>query len=523
MLHCGIILATDVHKRRSRHAGHDRSTLLKRLPKETLVPLVTTDADAVMPFALRRRSLPSGSVMLLSFITADVVAFALASGMACAVGFATGASPALQAYRHLMAAGAAWHGWSTLLVVAMLLGYFGSRGHYTRRIPFWTVLGTLVTGTAAAALCDAAIRRGVYAAPDTTEATGRWLLYLPCLMLGRRLAQAALDACGLWRLKTVVIGNGAAAAAARAAMMSEPKLGYEVVGCVDFERVLGRSAGCSPGDPLLEGLDAEFAVIAIGGECAASAGKVVAALTRRRVPFAVVPIIEGLPVTGVTSHYFLSHDVMLLFCGNNLAQPLARAVKAVFDQVVAALLLLLLAPLFAVLIVLIRADGGPALYSHVRIGANGRRFRCLKFRSMVPDAGSRLSRVLAEDPAAQAEWAATHKLRRDPRVTPIGAVLRNTSLDELPQLLNVLRGDMSLVGPRPIVDAEVPRYGDDISYYYEAKPGMTGLWQVSGRSNTTYEHRVQMDVWYARNWTLWHDIAILMKTFGAVALRQGAV
>jgi len=241
------------------------------------------------------------------------------------------------------------------------------------------------------------------------------------------------------------------------------------------------------------------------------------------VPFALVPAVDGLPVTAFDSHYFFTHDVMLIVYGNNLARPVSRVVKLLFDQFVSLLLLLVLSPLFLAVALLIRADGGPALFGHRRIGENGRSFRCFKFRSMVTDADVVLQQVLKTDPQASIEWRATHKLHNDPRITPIGRVLRRTSLDELPQLLNVVRGEMSLVGPRPIIDAEVPRYGRDISYYFEAKPGITGLWQVSGRSNTTYEHRVRLDVWYVRNWSLWHDIAILMKTLPAVLKKDGAV
>jgi undecaprenyl-phosphate galactose phosphotransferase len=197
-------------------------------------------------------------------------------------------------------------------------------------------------------------------------------------------------------------------------------------------------------------------------------------------------------------------------------------VKAAFDQVVAAAFVLLFAPLLLVLAAVVRSDGGPAFYRHRRIGASGRSFGCIKFRTMVMDADRVLDQVLATDPAAAAEWAATQKLNDDPRITRFGRFLRRSSLDELPQLFNVLRGEMSLVGPRPIVQAEVGRYAEDIEYYYETKPGLTGLWQVSGRSDTSYERRVRLDVWYVRNWTLWHDIAILLKTIPAVFLQRGA-
>jgi Undecaprenyl-phosphate galactose phosphotransferase WbaP len=232
--------------------------------------------------------------------------------------------------------------------------------------------------------------------------------------------------------------------------------------------------------------------------------------------------LRGLPVIGFRQHYFLGHDIVMLVRRNNLARPSSRLLKAVFDQVGAIILLSLLAPLMLVLALLIRADGGPALYRHRRIGAGGRVFDCIKFRSMVVNADKVLRQVIANDPAAAAEWSANQKLRDDPRVTRLGLFLRLSSLDELPQIFNVLRGEMSLVGPRPIVQSEVARYGSDIEYYYAAKPGLTGLWQVSGRSDMSYISRVKLDVWYVVNWTLWHDIAILFKTVPAVFLQRGA-
>jgi undecaprenyl-phosphate galactose phosphotransferase len=274
---------------------------------------------------------------------------------------------------------------------------------------------------------------------------------------------------------------------------------------------------------VLKAHEVGFVVVALGNGDGAKERAVVSALSRARVLFALVPTFDGLPVLGFSQQYFFSHDIMLLVCRNNLARPFSRLLKMVFDQIVAAVLLVLLSPLFLVIASLVRADGGPAFFGHRRIGLNGDRFRCLKFRTMVSDADNVLRQLLIKDPAARAEWEATQKLRNDPRITAIGRFLRKTSLDELPQLLNVLRGEMSLVGPRPIVDAELPRYGKDIVYYYETRPGMTGLWQVSGRSDASYERRVQLDLWYVKNWTLWHDVTILLKTIPAVLCRDGAV
>jgi undecaprenyl-phosphate galactose phosphotransferase len=141
---------------------------------------------------------------------------------------------------------------------------------------------------------------------------------------------------------------------------------------------------------------------------------------------------------------------------------------------------------------------------------------------MVADADQTLDHILATDPTAAIEWQATEELRNDPRITPIGQFLRRSGLYQVPQLFNVLRSEMSLIGPRPIVKAEVVRYGTGIEYYYQTKPGITGLWRVSGRGETSYQRRVALDVWYVRNWTLWHDIAILLKIIPAVLLQREA-
>jgi lipopolysaccharide/colanic/teichoic acid biosynthesis glycosyltransferase len=196
--------------------------------------------------------------------------------------------------------------------------------------------------------------------------------------------------------------------------------------------------------------------------------------------------------------------------------------KRVFDLSVSLLLLLVLSPVFLILALLIVRDGGPAIFGHVRVGRDGRPFRCLKFRSMVPNADVVLQKLLARDPAARAEWEREHKLKDDVRITAVGKFLRRTSLDELPQLLNVVRGDMSLVGPRPIVTAELPRYGNDAAYYLAVKPGMTGLWQVSGRNDTDYPTRVSLDVTYIRNWTFLADVRILFRTVDVVLNGRGA-
>jgi lipopolysaccharide/colanic/teichoic acid biosynthesis glycosyltransferase len=168
------------------------------------------------------------------------------------------------------------------------------------------------------------------------------------------------------------------------------------------------------------------------------------------------------------------------------------------------------------------SDPGPTVFKHERIGFNGRRFKCLKYRSMIMNSDAALRALLDCDPQAAEEWFSTHKLKNDPRVTRLGRLLRETSLDELPQLWNVLVGDMSIVGPRPIVSAEVPRYGEHFKVYATTRPGITGLWQVTGRSDCSYDERVSLDVAYVEGWSFFRDIAIIAKTFVVVFARKGS-
>ena len=194
-----------------------------------------------------------------------------------------------------------------------------------------------------------------------------------------------------------------------------------------------------------------------------------------------------------------------------------------FDQASALVLLLLLSPVCLVIALLIwKRDGAPILFGHYRIGQHGRLFRCLKFRSMYRDSDHMLKELLARDPAAREEWARDHKLLKDPRITPIGDFLRRTSLDELPQLINVLRGEMSLVGPRPITLAELPRYGEVRWHYLSVRPGMTGLWQVSGRNDTTYDERVELDRVFVEKHSPRMRLSILVRTLRVVVLGSGA-
>lgn len=194
----------------------------------------------------------------------------------------------------------------------------------------------------------------------------------------------------------------------------------------------------------------------------------------------------------------------------------------VTDIAISLALIVFLGPLMLLIATLLFIDNpGPIFFAHRRLGKGGREFRCLKFRTMVPDADARLAALLERDPIARAEWERDHKLRRDPRITSFGRMLRRVSFDELPQLFNVLRGDMSLVGPRPIVRAEAARYGRYFHLYCRVRPGITGLWQVCGRNDVSYRRRIALDTRYVRTRTLRLDAWILARTLGCVLRSSG--
>lgn len=233
--------------------------------------------------------------------------------------------------------------------------------------------------------------------------------------------------------------------------------------------------------------------------------------------------VSNVSTLNFTANYIPNKLRIMFFIQNNLSHKWQRICKRLIDIIFALLLSILVLPIIFVISVLIFLDSsGPIVFGHKRVGRGGREFICYKFRTMVPNAGSVLYEYLENNEKAKLEWQENYKLQNDPRITKIGGILRKTSLDELPQLWNVIKGDMSLVGPRPIIRDEIQKYGDYIEEFYLVRPGITGVWQVSGRSDTSYDERVQMDCWYIHNWSIWLDIACLLKTVEVVIRKKGA-
>jgi len=356
-----------------------------------------------------------------------------------------------------------------------------------------------------------------------------WPLALVMVVVVRSLTRKTLQIFNLWVRPTIIIGVGPNASDAVRALLSQPELGLSVVGFVDA----GQNAISPANDTVPRFPSHQMAQLALQPGI-----QWVIALEHSQsdlreywlrqlaqwgaTDISVIPAMRGVPLHGTDMSHFFSHEVALLRMRNNLRRWPARLTKRIFDTFVAVVLLLLLSPLLLGLALLIRRDGGPAIFAHPRVGKNGRIFSCYKFRSMVVDAERQLEKLLQSHPEFNAQWQVERKLKNDPRVSNIGRLLRNTSLDELPQLINVILGQMSLVGPRPIVQPELELYGQDASYYLMVRPGMTGLWQVSGRNDIEYDKRVYLDTWYVKNWSIWYDIVILAKTFRVVLGRHGA-
>lgn len=392
--------------------------------------------------------------------------------------------------------------------------------HYSDRKPFWSELGETLQVLVVLAVLDLA----VLALTRWNSSRLWWALVWPLaalfVPLARSLARSVMRRAGVWQRPTLIVGNGPNAHEAVAALQSEPALGFSVVGFVDVADSQADGSAQLAQWSKVPGVQFVLALEHGQNELREDLLRLLARWKAEDV--SVVPAMRGVPLFGTDMAYFFSHEVAMLKLRNNLRYWPARVLKRVFDLAAALVLLVLLALPLLYIALRIKRDGGPAIFAHQRVGQSGRMFPCFKFRTMHVDAEQQLRELLARDPAARAEWDREFKLRNDPRITSIGHFLRRTSLDELPQLFNVIRGEMSLVGPRPVIRAELSKYGDDVDYFLMVRPGMTGLWQVSGRNDVDYDTRVYLDTWYVKNWSLWYDIAILFKTVRVVFARKGA-
>lgn len=426
---------------------------------------------------------PLPGLTALALLLADLLALLLAWGLALLFRAATGGSIDPLLYLRLLPA---------LLVFPLLFGAFGlypalglHPAQELRRLATATALGFLLLATGAFLSKSGPL----YSRLSFLLAFALALLFLP---LGRALLRHLLARKAWWGGGVVVAGEGKEALARL--LQEAPLLGLKPV---------SRPEGA-------------YALLVAGS---LSGEEALALLHRFPRVLVVPPGPHGLLWAEVRD----LGGVGALEVRQNLLLPGNLLLKRALDLVGGALLLvpfLLLYPVVALL--LWREDPGPVLYRHLRVGQGGRRFFALKFRTMRQDGEEVLRRYLEANPEAQAEWVRERKLREDPRVLRVGRWLRRLSLDELPQALNVLRGEMSLVGPRPVTEEELERYGESLELYLRVRPGLTGLWQVSGRNGVPYERRVALDRYYVQNWSVWLDLYLLARTTWAVFRKEGA-
>ena len=335
------------------------------------------------------------------------------------------------------------------------------------------------------------------------------LILVPLL---RSVVRSVCSPKSWWGNPVVIVGARGVTVALAAALESQPELGFKPVAILEEPRLaaaMARDRGIRHVILAMSEIPRET-LRTFFEECGDSFSDVI-----------VIP-----DLVGFSSLWAEPRDLrgtLGLEIQQKLLIPRARVLKRVIDVLLVVMFSLVALPLIVAIAASIKlTSAGPAFFGQRRYGRKGEPFMAWKFRSMAADASQALERCLAADPALREEWRKSHKLRNDPRVTRIGRFLRRTSLDELPQLWNILRGQMSFVGPRPIVAEEIARYGESYSLYKKVTPGLTGLWQVSGRNNTSYEERVSFDLYYVRNWSLWLDLHVLARTVKVVVLGDGA-
>ena len=427
-------------------------------------------------------------------------------------------------------------GLTLAFIIAACIITFQQLGHYSRRRQLWQEVGDIAAMALVAFLLDAALLYLAKINFSRMWVLTAWVLVAIVVPIVRLAVKRVSWNLGAWKEPTIIVGTGPLALETAEAYVDNVQLGFDVIALVDPTAapnedwrsvdIGGREMPVRPLDDspamLPTWLGRLHVVVALELDQIPEHGSFIEKLSLYHGDIDIISPVRGLPINNARTSHFFSYDILSLRISNNLARPWSQMLKRLFDIVVASALLLFLGPLMLLIALAVGWGGGPVVFSHTRVGRGGQLFGCMKFRSMVPNASEVLADLLARDPQAQREWQKSYKLKNDPRITPFGHFLRKSSLDELPQLINVLKGDMSLVGPRPVVPDELDRYGDSKVYYLEVRPGLTGLWQISGRSDLDYDRRVSLDTWYVRNWTLWHDILILFKTVLVVPAKAGA-
>ncbi len=408
---------------------------------------------------------------------------------------------------------------------------------YMVRYPFWEESRVIFKSVSIAIVfifVTIAIRN-MYGSVSKSVFFYLWLYMVLILPFVRYWGKKLLYKIGIWKESVLIIGSGESAVITVKGLSNEEHLGYDVIGLLDDSKKREGSLtvnghiykiyrGIRNIKKFVNLLRIETVFIANPASDQEVLTGLVNEIYKHVKRVVIIPDIKGVAIFNSELHYLFMEKLFMIKINNNLNSTPNIVVKRIFDFVVAGIIFIIILAFLLIIALLIKLTSrGPVLYTQKRIGKNGREFQIYKFRTMYMDAEKRLKKILQKNPKAQKEWDNSFKLKDDPRRTPIGRFLRRTSIDEFPQIINILRGEMSLVGPRPVVREEIEKYyGTFKQYYYSVYPGLAGLWQVSGRSDTDYQFRVQTDVWYVQNWSLWLDIIIMFKAVAVVLKKEGA-
>ncbi len=418
---------------------------------------------------------------------------------------------------------------------------FYAKGHYTKRVPWWSQVQSVLYICAIAFIIDGFTRFAFHMSFSRLLIGLSWVYVFFLTIAFRQIVYIISRKRRLWRIPTILIGDTDTITDTLFAFSTDHYTGYKVerIHLLDknpqdfnIETIPAKYKDieilAAPSDYpsyFKENLDHYF-VITLELIREKHRDMVIRSLTENKALYAVVPPVSRISLFEMEPSYFFGYDLMLLHAKKRRLSPIGNLIKRSMDIALSSIALLLLSPIMLAVSVMLKVEGqgGSIFYGGERIGKNGEHFKCWKFRSMEPNSDHLLEALLEQDAEAKQEWETYRKLKRpDPRVTTKTArIIRKASLDELPQLWNVFIGDMSIVGPRPILDDEIKLFGDDINNYIRVRPGITGLWQVSGRNDTSFQRRVYWDGWYVRNWSVWGDIVIMIKTVMVVLGKDGA-
>lgn len=408
---------------------------------------------------------------------------------------------------------------------------YGYHKIYSKTFPFWDEIKESVKSTVVSYI----IILFVLFASKKSEVYSRFVITLFSFILCfsvpllRIYLRKILFKYGLFERKAVIVGSGKTAIEILKALCLEPNLLYKVAAFIDDTEIkdingIKVKKGISNIERYIRLSHITDVIIAKEELAPEQVSELVSRIQHNAENVVYIPPVKDISVYGTEIRYFFTSQIIGFEIKNNLSNPITYITKRITDYLITVIILPFIAPLMILIAAAVKfSSKGPVIYYHKRIGRKGKEFNCYKFRTMFADADLRLKEILEKDPEKRKEWERYWKLKDDPRITKVGKFLRETSLDELPQIFNVLKGDMSLVGPRPVVKKEIEDYyKEDAYFYFLVPPGITGLWQVSGRSDTSYEQRVLLDCWYVKNWNLWLDIIILFKTVSSVIKRKGA-